>query len=271
MTIVRDHEFQFFGSQRLVCVFALLLLGFSISVSKATSPLPTAASMPAAERAKLERQLTESVQERVNSQKRIEGQTKRVVAKVRLDTSSKLVVVELSRGYVPKYAGGVEDLEGELRTVVEELLMGLVDFSGVTFRYDGRSIQDFHPDPPKPSASRLTPRSATDLVALSPGHGYYFHYGFNDWRPQRDPGVGGLLEDTITPLYAYELQGALGRAALLTPPSCVHSQVACTPPAGAPGGNCLPATSFRICIQVCPRFGIRCQTRLIPTRAAGGH
>ncbi|TQM10347.1 hypothetical protein FB548_2548 [Pseudoxanthomonas sp. 3HH-4] len=115
--------------------------------------------IPAADRLEIERQLTEEVQARVNRQKRIEGQSKDVSAHVRFDHSSKRVIVDLSRGYVPRYAGGqLEDLEAELRIVVEELLMGLVDFSGVQFRYDGKSIQYFHPDPPRPTFRSSTPR-----------------------------------------------------------------------------------------------------------------
>lgn len=34
----------------------------------------------------------------------------------------------------------MEDLEAELRAVVEELLMDLVNFSCVEFRHDGKSI-----------------------------------------------------------------------------------------------------------------------------------
>ena len=115
-------------------------------------PAPTAAMIPAADRLAIERQLSEEVQARVNRQKRIEGQRKDVSAHVRFDHGSKRVIVDLSRGYVPRYAGGqLEDLEAQLRIVVEELLMGLVDFSGVQFRYDGKSIQHFHPDPPRPT------------------------------------------------------------------------------------------------------------------------
>ena len=70
---------------------------------------------------------------------------------VRFDHSSKQVIVDLSRRYVPKCAGSqLEDLEAELGMVVEELLRGLADFSGVHFNYDGKSVQYFYPDPPRP-------------------------------------------------------------------------------------------------------------------------
>jgi len=121
--------------------------------------------MPAADRLEIEQQLTEEVQARVNRQKRIEGQSKEVSAHVKFDISSKRVIVDLSRGYVPKYAGGeLEDLEAQLRIVVEELLMDLVDFSGVQFRYDGRSIQYFHPDPPRPTFRSSTLRPAVPTL-----------------------------------------------------------------------------------------------------------
>lgn len=120
--------------------------------------------MPTADRLEIERQLTEEVQARVNRQKRIEGQCKDVSVHVEFDRASSRVIVDLGRGYVPRYAGGeLEDLEAQLRTVVEELLMGLVDFSGVQFRYDGKSIQHFHPDPPWP-----TFRSSTQSPMGSP-------------------------------------------------------------------------------------------------------
>lgn len=196
------------GQSRLKWILALLAF-FGIASVSATPP-PAAASMPASDRAKIERQLTEQVQARINTQKRIEGQSKNVVAKVRFDNASKRVIVDLSRGYVPRHAGGqLEDLERELRTEIEELLMGVVDFSGVEFRYDGRSIQDFHPDPPKSRAPKAARLNANNLVAISAGHGYYYHHGQNAWVAQREPGAGGLLEDTITPLYATHLQGML--------------------------------------------------------------
>ncbi|WP_142125140.1 hypothetical protein [Pseudoxanthomonas sp. 3HH-4] len=154
------------SSAKAVCQSALgLLLCTAFAVAVAATPTPTAAPapiaamIPAADRLEIERQLTEEVQARVNRQKRIEGQSKDVSAHVRFDHSSKRVIVDLSRGYVPRYAGGqLEDLEAELRIVVEELLMGLVDFSGVQFRYDGKSIQYFHPDPPRPTFRSSTPR-----------------------------------------------------------------------------------------------------------------
>ena len=152
------------SSASATCQSALgLLLCVAFAVAAASGPLPSAAMMPLADRLKIEQHLTEELQTRINRQKRIEGQSKEVSAQVGFDHSSKRVIVDLSRGYVPTYAGGqLEDLEAELRTVVEELLMGLVDFSGVQFRYDGESIQYFHPDPPRPArrpGSRTPPGS----------------------------------------------------------------------------------------------------------------
>lgn len=152
---------------RAACQLALgfvLCAAFAVAATPTSAPAPTAAMMPV-DRLEIERQLTEEVQARVNQQKRIEGQSKEVSARVRFDPSSKRVIVDLSRGYVPKYAGGeLEDLEAQLRIVVEELLMGLVDFSSVQFRYDGRSIQYFHPDPPRPTFRSSTPRPAVSVL-----------------------------------------------------------------------------------------------------------
>ncbi|WP_296282109.1 hypothetical protein [Pseudoxanthomonas sp.] len=118
--------------------------------------MPTAAMMPAADRLEIERQLTEEVQARVNRQERIEGQSKDVSARVRFDHASRRVIVDLSRGYVPRYAGGqLEDLEAQLRIVVEELLMGLVDFSGVQFRWRPSSTATTTLDPLSSCRSQL--------------------------------------------------------------------------------------------------------------------
>lgn len=61
--------------------------------------------MPTADRLEIERQLTEEVQARVNRQKRIEGQGKDVSVHVEFDRASSRVIVDLGRGYVPRYAG----------------------------------------------------------------------------------------------------------------------------------------------------------------------
>lgn len=43
---------------------------------------------------------------------------------------------------------------------------------------------------------------------ISPGHGFYYHHGYKDWRAQRES-VNGILEDDITMPMASKLQWAL--------------------------------------------------------------
>lgn len=175
----------------------------------------SARPITASQRAELEALLTEEIQRVVDSQERVAGQAKHIKAEARLESREKgvVIVINLSRGFLPRgaryFGAEMEDKTSELANMATELLRGIVPLVGVTFRYDGKKMEEYLPD-----ERSTTPSTTLGVMAASPrevvsaGHGYYYHFGFNDWRPQRDP-ANGITEDFITPIFAGTLQSLL--------------------------------------------------------------
>ncbi|MBA2548165.1 MAG: N-acetylmuramoyl-L-alanine amidase [Burkholderiaceae bacterium] len=221
------------GLRRAALVAVLLLGTPTDNVYAATAP----ASLSKVEKARIEVMLTDELQRIVNTQKRIEGQGTHVTVKVRLDTRTEMIVVDLGKNYVPRYYGDLE-VEGLLRELTigaSDLLMGIISIQGVEFRYGGKEIYHYFPDERPPNSTprkNATGPAASTTVVVAAGHGAYFHYGYNDWRFQRDP-FNGIQEDLITPTYAEELTSWMeerSRATILSPRS--HSTTALHTPSG---------------------------------------
>src|SRR5690606_34622105 len=79
----------------------------------------------------------------------------------------------------------------------------------------GKDIGDFFKEFKKPEEGNKNYRRGSSLsdpspVIVSPGHGWYFHYGnLNDWALQRPTESNGIFEDFLTPIYAIELGSQL--------------------------------------------------------------
>lgn len=181
--------------------------------SAETAPAPPGSGKPAAifstaDRLRIERLLTAELQRVVDSQPRLEGQGKVVRVKARLDTQSKALVIDLSRGYLPKFYGArFEDQQSELMNVALDVLSGTVSVNEFVFLIEGKAIQTYFPEERRPS--RVSTQSEpTQPVAVSAGHGYFYHHGEKKWKLQR-PLVNGIQEDFITQYFAHRLESYL--------------------------------------------------------------
>lgn len=190
------------------------LLGLCLIPGKAFAQVEISA-MPTAKRAQIEIMLTQELQHRLSTAKRITGQAGNVGLKVSLDARSGMLIIDLSKEYVPYGAqhitAEIEDSTTQLANTASELLRGVVQLNGVLIHIDGKDIDKYFEDKEivKPISAKSTLiTGAAGKVVVSAGHGIYYHYGFNDWRAQRDPS-NGITEDFITPGYATELHNLL--------------------------------------------------------------
>lgn len=124
----------------------------------------------------------------------------------RMDLVTRMIIVDVVRGYVPASPGAeMEDFEGGITNDLLDLARTVSPASGALFRYGGKDLYQLFPaEQPEPPKSTFQ-RGAPDAVAVSAGHGVYFHHGFGDWRFQRDPS-NGIIEDEVTSSYAAELK-----------------------------------------------------------------
>jgi N-acetylmuramoyl-L-alanine amidase len=194
------------SSQLLACAAAALsLFGTSAALAEASASAPTAQLS----RSQIESTIARDIQRRVDGLKRIEGQGKHVAVSATLNPKGDVLTLNLSVEFLPKWYGAeFEDLLHQLSTAAEEQLRDRSSVGRVQFRIGGRDIYDYFPEDrpaPRPaSGSSQAPRTTAGTVVLGAGHGVYFHYGYNDWRAQRDPS-NGITEDFITPAFASEL------------------------------------------------------------------
>lgn len=202
--------------------FAAAALFFSIPTladagagsAPSKSPAPLGSGTPAiryksSDRLRVEHMLTAELQRVVDRQPRLEGQAKIVRVKVRLDTQSKALVIDLSRGFLPKFNGGrFEDQQSELTNVALSVLSGSVSVNEVVFLIEGKPLQSHFPEELRPSRRASAQAEPTQLVAVSAGHGYFYHHGEKNWKLQR-PFVNGVQEDFITQYFAQRLESYL--------------------------------------------------------------
>lgn len=217
----------------LKCAASILLLTLSIQAGSAQAELSpvqketeaarvSLAKLSQAQRTELEAMLKTEIQRVVNKQKRVEGQTKNITVrgvrfKPRTGTEGLLLVIDLSKGYVPRHFGGgeMEDLLHEISSTAHDLLLDVIPLGGTEILYDGKDIYHYFPEelhnlPPKKNSTAVPAAEAAALateakVVVDAGHGAYFNYEYNDWRPHIDP-VNGITEDYVTPGYASELK-----------------------------------------------------------------
>lgn len=178
----------------------------SADASAAGTKVPAemvAAQLSTRDRSQIEKMLTAELQRIVDKQPRLPGQSKLVKVQVRLDTSSRAVIIDLSPGYVPKVNGiEFEEQRGELSTAVWTLLQGIIRTNETRFTYGGKSIYKYFPqDQPRPQKSSSVMSTGTGPIVVSAGHGYYYDHDRNLWSLQRDP-ANGVQEDYITIAFA---------------------------------------------------------------------
>jgi N-acetylmuramoyl-L-alanine amidase len=176
--------------------------------------------MRALDRAQLEYDLTNEAQRIVDRLPPLDGQaSNNHKVSVRFDGKGEMLIVDLGRGFIPEINGAqFEDNLHEVSTLLLTLLEGEVPVAGVRFIFSGKDRYEYFPEdkretPPQISPSTKSsalslPTAVAPKVMISAGHGSYYHYGYKDWRYQRDE-YNGVLEDLITPPMAELLSSAL--------------------------------------------------------------
>lgn len=103
----------------------------------------------------------------------------------------------------------VEDFMELLATGVSEMARKKMKLKGgVLITIEGQDVGDFDvikPEVIKPQGELSPSGISFKSLAISAGHGLYYHYKWKDWRAQRDP-FYGVLEDDITQELAATLQ-----------------------------------------------------------------
>lgn len=221
-----DYSFLFDSSlsnnsykirQLATTAFAVVSIGLAFSPSSAIAQ----DSIPAQSKSQLSRTgiellATREAQRTVNEQKRIEGQGKYVTVTAQLNESGNTLILNFSIEYLPSDAyssSEFEDLQTEVYNNCMVLLRDRSSVKGIEFLFGGKTLDDLFPeerlrDEQLRGRNRQSrgdrPLGMAGPIVVGAGHGIYYHYGFEDWRPQRDK-VNGITEDFITPGYASEL------------------------------------------------------------------
>lgn len=139
-----------------------------------------------------------------------------VTISISLDIEKNYVVVDMDERIGPRteYAS-TEDLLDLIRFSILRQLDRIDGAKGITFLFGGKPTTYWFPEPEQeevPDDERMvepTQVGNAPVVAISPGHGLYYHHRFKDWRPHRET-INGVLEDDITPVMAGQLASALG-------------------------------------------------------------
>ncbi|MBD7923732.1 N-acetylmuramoyl-L-alanine amidase [Xanthomonas bonasiae] len=157
--------------------------------------------------------LQAELQEFVDSQKRIPGQSSKIDVRVAYNRAENKIIIDLGDGYIPKgmkvFSDKLGDALDEVSRKGHSLVSGILDVELVTLRFNGKSISEIFPEdfPASQNSKKKVTKAATAIsppVVINPGHGIYYHHGYNDWRFQRDT-FFGVLEDTTTSTYAQAL------------------------------------------------------------------
>ncbi|WP_172638553.1 N-acetylmuramoyl-L-alanine amidase family protein, partial [Xanthomonas vasicola] len=133
-------------------------------------------------------------------------------------TSKGALVVDLSRGFLPRVPGRIEeDRRDQLKSLYIEVIDPTLsaDFRNtpVEFTVEGRSFEEWEPEDPtlKPKKkSKKTSIVEPKKVVISASHGLYYHYGLKSWEYQRPEISNGIIEDLLTPSHGYELASLIG-------------------------------------------------------------
>lgn len=149
--------------------------------------------------------LTRTAQRAASSFKGSERSFGNILMDASYDLGKNTVTLNVRRGYMPDYPGAeFEDFEQWVGNSIREAMAAISSAIEISFRYEGRSFEDLFPD-----EVRAEPKAVNSTsVMVAAGHGIYFHHGYKDWRPQRDPS-NGITEDELTPLLASELADLL--------------------------------------------------------------
>lgn len=188
--------------------------GAAAPTATAATPETAMARLSPTQARRLEAMLTTELQREVDAYVRGDGRRGGTRLTVRLDQARGVVVVDFDRRVLPGSNGATwETFTQMLDNAVYGLFGKDMPYRGTEFLIEGKRIQHYHPDPPRPARPAPLPRAAgpgvsattvTPLVVVAAGHGRYYHHGTLEWRTQRET-HNGVTEDFLTPGYANQV------------------------------------------------------------------
>jgi hypothetical protein len=176
------------GLRRLaVAIFALVPACGTVDVAAATL-----AEMSPEERALLVSEMNASANEVGSKGFFYYEDPSPVTVSVSLDVEKNYVVVNMDERIGPRTEqAATEDLLDAITASILEPY-DRFDGTGVRFLFGGKPSTHWFPEPERdepPDDERIvepTQANVAPVVAISPGHGLYFHHGFKDWRTHRE-------------------------------------------------------------------------------------
>lgn len=160
-----------------------------------------------------ERQIAKIATDIANSRSFFYEDYGRITIDARYDTEKGILYLDPGDrfGSISAYAE-MEDMHQWISNSLEPVVGLLPNYSHTVWLYGGRDLYFWFPEQRRSNESVMKTYGQDKVlqshVLVSAGHGYYFHHGFKDWRPQREVS-NGILEDEITIPLAEMLTGEL--------------------------------------------------------------
>jgi len=159
--------------------------------------------------------LTKSLQQITNEKAHKRNLITAPKVSVTLDLDKKAAYLDLGADFLsPRESTISPILEQDLQDIQQTLDWQLGPNSPIHnyyFRFDGKELLHFFPEERKATEEALRGSlKSGGPVVVAAGHGSYKHFGFHDWRTQRE-GANGIIEDYLSPIYATELAFWLSR------------------------------------------------------------
>jgi N-acetylmuramoyl-L-alanine amidase len=225
----RVHEKR--GMQAVILGACLLMA--EVSLAQGAQP-KSVAMMTTDERLLMTGEMQQVLDEAFSGRALVEDYPWPLAASVSLDVPGNMIIVDFD-ARLAEYVSlsESEDMADYVYGLLWSFLERIEGQGGIRFLYGGRAAQDVPQDDPTSQVTQVNSRRKRNVdaqlsVVVAPGHGFYYHGKFKDWRAQREP-ANGVLEDDLTPVLAGHLEHALRldgmRAETLRagPPTTEHS------------------------------------------------
>ncbi|MCL1550782.1 N-acetylmuramoyl-L-alanine amidase [Xanthomonas nasturtii] len=189
------------------CAAAVSLLALSPSSVTAQSKGAAPQAVTATVWADVQPQIQAAIQTFVNKQKRYPGQDTKIVARVSYEPSTRLVIVDLGRGFIPKdmtkWKEAFSPTYNQVSQYGHDLVDNIFNVSTVSLRFDGLTINEIFPDDfPLQVAKVESPTPPTPpTLLLNPGGGIYYNLKSKKWVAQQGT-ANEIDEDGMTAVMA---------------------------------------------------------------------
>lgn len=210
----------------------------ALSPNRSDASQTTLSSMSISDRDALTLKINAAANEFANVRPHFENDHLPIHITAILDPVSESLIVHMDERFGPISAYvEMEDFEHGLWLTLEPLLENVPSVRGLELRFGGKDMYFWFPEersPPEVKRVEMSNRNGrfSPVVAVAAGHGYYFHHGYNDWRPQRSM-HNGILEDEISVTFATLLYAELYLASM-SPVDVRESKFGKHKPSGQP-------------------------------------